>query len=105
MHLDLRHGWFESGMTAMRRLLGCIGIVGLLVVASAFPSHADFSLPTLSVTDCSATDVTISTTDALSTLGFDIDVSFDAAVVAVDDVIITGTDTEGCEFAFNDANP
>ncbi len=74
-------------------------------MGAAVTAYATFSLPTQTVTDCSSSIVEISTTDADSTLGFDIDVGFESAVVAVQSVSIAGTLTAGCEFAYNDTDP
>jgi len=91
-------------MTVMRTLLGCVAIAGVLVAAAAGPVRAQFSLPVIDDTDCSARIVDIMTTDAQSTVGFDIDVAFDSGVIAVQDVTLVGTDTADCEYAFNDTN-
>lgn len=84
----------------MRRLSGCIGLVGVWVVVATAPALAQFSLPTINVTDCSSPVVNISTTEAGTTLGFDFEVAFDSSVVAVADVTLPGITSE-CEFAFN----
>lgn len=86
----------------MRRVFGCVGFVGVLVAAAVAPTYAVFSLPDEIVTDCSSTVVNISTTDAEGTLGFDIDVSFESAMVTVDSVSLDGTLTAGCQHAYNE---
>jgi hypothetical protein len=89
----------------MRRLFGCVGIVGFLVLGSAMRADAQFSLAAVDNSDCSSSFVNIVTTEAGGTLGFDFDITFDSAVIDVvpqPDGLVLGALTADCDFAYND---
>jgi hypothetical protein len=98
--------------TAMQRLF-CVGFAAVLAGMTATVGFAQLpgtiSLPDAVTTGCLLPPVSISTTEAGGTLGYDFEISFDSNVLVVESVALgsltNGSMVEECEFAYNDGTP